>query len=820
MSLTPDQVRAVTRVGQDVCVIAGPGSGKTRVLVARFRWLVEEQNVAPARILTITFTEKAAYEIRRRLAQEFSGNAALRSELERAPVGTIHAFCTRLLKENAIAANLDPEFSILNDRDASLLLRETIHESLNFYLSAEPERLQALYDHWAALSPVEAFEDLYRAARLDGFVPQSGATDADAAHRDTLFQVLARVHAGFSAGKLARSVVDFDDLEEFSIRLLESSDRLRAEAQMRFEHILMDEVQDTNPLQWRLVELLRTPGCFFAVGDINQAIYGFRHARPDGFRALRQQVEDSGGLIDRLTENFRSRPEILEAANEVTGNLPGIEPLKLAPRRTFSTSASAPVSRFSAGSRSADPEAEAREVARRILAVVGTFQVEKDDAVRPAGFGDIALLFRTTTRFPIFARAFQSTGIPYLQSGGRTLFQRQEIFDLLAWLKLLANPRDEIALATVLRSPFAGVDAAALLSLRQPGTNLWERAQLSNHTAVRDVAERVAQQRRVVGDVPPDRLLAEALDATGYGSGQDAASTANVRRLLEMVAARSASTAEPVASLVQYLEAIEEADAPVVNSTDTVQMLTIHQAKGLEFPIVFLPSLDLAANTRGSGVYYSGETGLGAKWRSDSGEDDYKDPVAAILSERATKERAEESSRLLYVAMTRAEQKLILSAASTQRGWTKAVSKIPLDGQVADAETSAAPPAAGPPPLWVSRPSPAPAHDRSVSASGLAIFQQCPRRYFLECYVGWNSTPSRPKIAFEIEIAGILVSDERVPVDVAAHRAKMEGIIGAWKIAQERQEFPLRESAACRQCPYFGGPCPAALGEGQLELFG
>jgi superfamily I DNA/RNA helicase len=792
MTLTQAQQRAVERTGQDVCVVAGPGSGKTRVLVERFRWLVEAQGVAPGQILTITFTEKAAYEIRRRLARIFAHDASRRSEVERAPVGTIHGFCTRLLKENAIAAQLDPEFSILDDRDATLLLHDAVHRALNEFLTSEPERLKRLYERWDVINPAAAIAALYRKVRLDGFAIPDREGDAG-----TIGDILRLTHETLAAVKRAQSALDFDDLEEFSIRLLESSETLRAQVQLRYEHILMDEVQDTNPLQWRLVNLLRTPGCFFAVGDVNQAIYGFRDARPDGFLNLRREVESAGGAVDMLAENFRSRAEILEAAAEATHGEPGIEPVSLQPCREF-RDGSAAVERFFVAGRAADEEAEARWVAKRILSLTGSFAVEHDGSTRPARFADIALLFRTTARFPIFAAEFHAAGIPYLVTGGRALFARQEVMDAVSWLKVLANPRDEVALAAVLLSPFAGFDAEAVIRLRDPGRNLWESVCASKAPEIRRLTELIHWQRAQIGDTAPGLLIGQALDTTGYDAGLDDPSRANVSRLIAILDSRADAAGETPAGLVRYLKRIAErgeADAPPANSTNAVRMMTMHAAKGLEFPIVFLPSLDVDPKADTSGVFYSAAHGLGAKWRDESG-DGVKDETAEILSAQAKEDRAAESSRLLYVAMTRAEQKLILSAAKSQRGWTKRILRLEVPNAREEFPESVTREAEDRETIIVRRPAPVP-HGDEVSASDLALFTLCPRRYFLQSYVGWGDPPEPMR-----------------PAETSS------GLVEKLHHAHDKQEFPLHEGGHCIQCPYFQGACPATAGQGQLELFG
>ncbi|HSP66862.1 MAG TPA: UvrD-helicase domain-containing protein, partial [Bryobacteraceae bacterium] len=391
MTLSEDQRRAVERSGQNVCVVAGPGSGKTRVLTERFAWLVESRAGDPARILAITFTEKAATEIKSRLIQRFSGQPARREAIERAWVSTIHGFCARVLQENAIRAGLAPDFTVLDQPAADRLAREAAEATLDAMYREQPEKMRRLLealdlstqddgrqpdlagsllsvyesmrlsgmaeipdagapaDHWMearrlanllATGPLPggadgprlrewaarflSQPDLESLGRFDFNLTRVGRSPAAArlkkevlpaleaqwigeryaGLRELLRTAITRVGVAYRAKKRQASAVDFADLEEFTIRLLESDEAVRRQLSGRFDQVLMDELQDTNRLQWRLVTLLGTT--FFGVGDINQSIYGFRYADPDVFAEYRDELRSTGAEIDQLKENHRS----------------------------------------------------------------------------------------------------------------------------------------------------------------------------------------------------------------------------------------------------------------------------------------------------------------------------------------------------------------------------------------------------------------------------------------------------------------------------------------------------------------------------------
>ncbi len=822
MSLTPAQQAAVTRLGQDVCVMAGPGSGKTRVLVERFRWLVETQGIAPARLLAITFTEKAAAELRHRLLDAFDERPELLAEVDAAPILTIDALCVRLLRENALALGVDPDFTVLDELPASLLLGEAIDSVLNGWLARDPEQLRELFRTWKTSDPradlqlaytgfrmsmhesvryeqpsadgvrasieeaVRAAEQASRAklsagaqAMLDAarewlertrsgplFSPIAPTKRQKGPLKDAIQQaeqrlarlpysrpraflagIVAEVDAAYRAAKQLRSSFDFHDLEAEVLSLLTRSERAASAIRERYDYMLMDEVQDTNPLQWRLANLLRRPGRFFAVGDINQAIYGFRHARPEGFREYRDAVAATGAPVDLLRENFRSRSAILTFAERVTGNEPGLEPPQLTAGRQFLRDDEEAVSCYEIDEPDARerPAAEAAWVADQVVTLLTNgFRVDvrgRDQKIRCA---DIAILCSTTGRFRQLEAALAARRVPYLMTGGKSFFSEQEVLDGLLWLKALAQPLDEVSLAGVLRSPLVGIDPGTLWALRLANSSLAEAVSTSRMALLEECAALWRQQRDRADDVSPDQLLLEAFDWADAWSHWSPAQHANIAKLLRLL--REQWLAEP-GPLAQVLDRFEdqrrlarEPNAPAIQSPDAVQLMTMHAAKGLEFPVVFLPALDLRSQSDGHDLIYSPSRGLGVTWRSDV------DPVCDAATEawiEEEKERSQhEANRLLYVAITRAEQKLIVSFPRVDRAsaWIRQVKAAipptlvtrpwPNPGPLTTAD-------APPPVERIPVEPPDPAICLPATVTQIQRLLDCPRRYFLDFVIGW-----------------------------------------------------------------------------------
>src|SRR5579864_6942433 len=882
MDFTPRQLEAIDirKAGQDACVVAGPGSGKTLVLVERYQRLVIESGVHPQRMLAITFTEKAARNMKERLAESFRELPEHRRQLEQANVSTIHGFCARLLRENSVLAGIDPEFRVLDARQATILQRRAAADALDRMLAEQPDAVGRLMRSLASPDLAREIPDVYdamrcagvRAEELRGFalpdaalldklrddlrtitaedfsgwtpdrlaklhevlaaaLPIAELHDAPltvehlrviaefptslaglkrktraydllmgikdrilpdlerawitryyARERETLIAVIERFDQLYSERKRQMGALDYSDLESFTVRLLEENAGLRERVRSEFQHVLMDEFQDTNGQQAKLLDLVRGPDRFYAVGDVNQSIYGFRHADPEVFRAYRDEVEREGKHIVELLENWRSRADILRAVETILEHADGIEHRALVAAKDFPEKLDPSVEVLAAIAEAQDAalQLEARLVARRIRELVGTLQLAK----RTAGFGDIAVLVRNTEVVAAFTRAFDDAGIPYLLNQGKGFFETREVVDLTHLLRAISNPRDEISLAAALRSPFAGISDETLLRLKSAG-NLGSALRGLEHVDAAfpaDKLERLQRFRRqlrhwreardVVGF---DSLLMRALDETGYGADPGSRALANIEKFLTL--AREASTRVTLAEFVDELELMREADArdadaPPEDAVHAVRIMTVHAAKGLEFPVVFLAALHKGIQSGVGPLAFSPRVGLGARWLNPATAESKRDWFLKTIEDEAGRRETEEGNRLFYVGMTRAEEHLVFSLSSfgKRKEWAAVLEEaIGEDFSVPHNKvrriaaphgegfllrlfaTSAAPePLArdagdvSPIPIeTLSRPAVSNQHDSGASVTSVARFADCPRRYYLERYLGWRASGPR-----------------------------------------------------------------------------
>ena len=811
MTFTAGQHQAVESWDRgDICVVAGPGSGKTLVLVERIRWLVEAKGIDPAHILAITFTEKAARQMLERLVGGAGPDGDKRQAYHRTRISTIDGFCAGFLREQALEAPIDPEFQVMDAWQADMELRHVIGEVLDGHYAAEPASALRFLESFAgsrsraeeiSLSSVhEQVFRLYQSMRVTGVArgrPKSSEGPDPAefqAQRAWIAGVLEKVGRQYRGWKRAAGLVDFSDLGELAVGVLEKGRGRR----LPFQHILVDENQDTNPLQAKLIALLRehaSDGCvLFAVGDINQSIYGFRDADPEVFRNFREEVRAAGGEVVELRENFRSRPEILLAAERLLAGAAGIETRPLVARRGLppKDDPSVEVTVVRHRKKAIARQREARHVATRVMELRGRLRI--GDPARTSAWRDFAVLVRTHNLVREFYKHLREAAIPCQVAGGTGFFEAQEVRDFMCLLQVISNPRDEIRLAAVLCSPLVGVSDETLLRLKLDVGNLADglRGEVivrgEDGERLRTFVERLARWRESSDSIPPDLLIWRILRETGYeaftlSQSDGSQKAAGVRKLAEL--SRSLYDAGHF-SFGQLVERLSEWQAsrprqPEAesreNTEDAVQIMTMHNAKGLEFPIVFLPALDHLPRGSGDALAYLPASGLGVKWVDAQTGEDAPDPTFQVSSERRKKREKEENNRLLYVAMTRAEEHLVLSAAlgtkvtgsagllrdrlglkfdqsdQAPREEEKDGLRFRLFRTSQDAEPAPVDPTelVQPEVHLVDPLEPRESIDTSAAVTSIALYAQCPRKYYLSRYLGFESALGPVRFAAEDE---------------------------------------------------------------------
>jgi ATP-dependent helicase/nuclease subunit A len=739
LAFTAEQEQAVARRAEPLLVSAAAGSGKTSVLVERFIRAVREDGTGPGRILAITFTERAAGELRARVRARLLalGDREAARDTEAAFVGTFHGFCARVLRAHPLAAGLDPDFTILEEGLAGRLRELAFKAATRQFLGGERSAavdLLAAYgvDRVGTMVEQVAQELRSKGQRLPRLPVPAPAEPADVLALDAagacglLDELLERFNHAYEELKRARGAVDFDDLELIARELLVEREDIRAAWSDRFELLMVDEFQDTNPRQLGILMALER-GNLFTVGDELQSIYGFRHADVSLFRARRAELRERGGSL-ALAQNFRSREPLLEVVNAVfAGRFTDYAPLLAArPERPSGhdpesnrerSDASEPAVELSltdmggwegredlaaeiaAGLPHAQlwRQAEARLLARRVAGLI-----EAGDARA----GDVVVLLRASGDLEVFERALQLRGLRTLAAVG-AFWGHQQIGDLLAYLRALANPRDEEALYGALASPLGGCsrDGLALLAdaARQGNRGVWDTALAAIAEAHPPSSQRSSEAEPIAGLAPGDRralvdfcalleserraapgktlseLIERAIEATGYrehvlGLEWGERRLANVHKLLRLARRFEAREGRDLRGFLDHVEYLKDAvkvepDAPVAGvEPDAVRLMTVHAAKGLEFPVVCLADLGRQPNSQTPDLLVDGDR-LGVRLlRLDGAGSTPALDYEALCRERRQRE-AEEEDRILYVAMTRARERLLLSGAVDFARW-------------------------------------------------------------------------------------------------------------------------------------------------------
>jgi DNA helicase-2/ATP-dependent DNA helicase PcrA len=634
--LNPQQHAAVEHAGSPLLIVAGAGSGKTRVLAHRIAYLLAHRGVEPGQVLAITFTNKAAAEMRQRVSALVGGRAAVMW------VSTFHSMCVRILRrEAAKLSGLTSNFSIYDADDTRRLVTMVARD-----LDLDPKRY-----------PARTLAAKISNLKNDLVDPDTAAGVAG----NDLERRVAEVYAGYQRRLVASNAVDFDDLIMRTVELLQTLPDVAEHYRRRFRHILVDEYQDTNHAQYVLIRELVGPETaesaeLCVVGDADQSIYAFRGATIRNIEEFERDFPTARTIL--LEQNYRSTQTILSAANAVIARNPG--------RRDKRLWSAAGDGELIVGYVADNEHDEAAFVASEIDQLVDRSQ---------ARFGDVAVFYRTNNSSRVFEEVFIRLGLPYKVVGGVRFYERREVRDALAYLRVLDNPEDTVSLRRILNTPRRGIGdrAEAVIATYAERERISFAAALRVAAAGQDIPLLNPRSRNAITAfvVLLDELrekaagaeVAEVLDAvldrTGYRAEldvsedpQDGSRLDNLNELIT-VAREFAAEPSPVAavqdggaepgSLAAFLERVAlVADADQVpdddgSSSGVVTLMTLHTAKGLEFPVVFL-----------------------------TGWEDGLFPHLRALGD--TTELAEER-RLAYVGLTRAQHRLYLSRAITRSAW-------------------------------------------------------------------------------------------------------------------------------------------------------
>ena len=613
-TLNDKQKEAVFHTEGPLLVLAGAGSGKTRVLTHRIAYLMEEKKVKPWNILAITFTNKAAGEMRERV-DKLVGDAA-----GKVWVSTFHSACVRILRRDIGWIGFDTNFAIYDTEDQKSLMKSVCKQ-----LQVDTK----LYKERALMSAISAAKD-------ELVSPQEFALRAQGNFRQ---ETVARVYAEYQRQLKSSNALDFDDLIMKTVELFQANSDILNEYQERFRYIMVDEYQDTNTAQFKLVSLLAAKyRNLCVVGDDDQSIYKFRGANIQNILGFEKTFPDA--TVIKLEQNYRSTQNILNAANTVIAHNKGRKEKKL-----WTANGEGDKVRVRSFMSAYD---EAEIIVGEIAA-----KVRNQDAQ----YGDFAVLYRTNAQSRIFEEKFLMTNIPYKIIGGVNFYARKEIKDLLAYLKTIDNARDDIAVRRILNVPKRGIGATTINRVQEYAST----RECSFYDALRAVdlipnigrgqaklesfVAMIEHFKNDTEDMSVLELLEEVIKETGYidalihecESEEATSRIENIDELRNKIAAYEESCAlqNEAPTLGGFLEDVAlVADIDSLDeSTDYVVLMTLHSAKGLEFPHVYLAGM---------------EDGLFPSYMTITADDPAE---------------LEEERRLCYVGITRAEKDLTLTCA-------------------------------------------------------------------------------------------------------------------------------------------------------------
>ena len=619
--LNPQQRAAVVHQGSPLLVVAGAGSGKTKVLTTRIAYLLAARGVQPGEVLAITFTNKAAGEMKERVAALVGNRARVMW------VSTFHSACVRILRAEARKLGFTTTFSIYDQADAQRLMTLVCRD-----LDLDPKR-------FPARSLSNQVSDL-----KNELVDYETARDQA---ENVLQKQVAEVYATYQARLREANAMDFDDLIMTTVNLLQAFPDVAEHYRRRFRHVLVDEYQDTNHAQYTLVRLLSEPvglempaAELCVVGDADQSIYAFRGADIRNINDFEVDFPDAEVVL--LEQNYRSTQTILSAANAVIARNP-----ERKDKRLWTDSGDGELIVGYVADNEHDEAAFVASEVDRLL---------DDEGIKHS---EVAVFYRTNAQSRVFEEVFVRVGLPYRVVGGVRFYERKEVRDALAYLRVLANPADTVSLRRILNTPRRGIgDRAeacieAFASRERIGFAAAVRRcdevpgmATRSAKAVTDFADLMDELRALVeGNMPPAEVLEAVLDRTGYlaelAASTDPQDESRVENLAELVGvAREFNERVPDGGVPEFMEQVSlvaDADTVPGEGDGVVTLMTLHAAKGLEYPAVFLTGLE--------------------------------DGVFPHLRTLGDERELQEERRLAYVGITRARQRLYLSRAHVRSAW-------------------------------------------------------------------------------------------------------------------------------------------------------
>lgn len=604
--LNPQQAEAVINTEGPMLIMAGAGSGKTKVLTCRVANLLQK-GVRPYRILAITFTNKAAAEMRERV-NNMSGPAAKDVWLF-----TFHAFCARFLRmEIDKLPGYGGNFAIYDTADSQNLIKQILKE-----MNLDDKRFQPS----GILSRISNAKNALQDAAA--FARQAG---------DFYEQKVADIYSRYEQKLQLNNALDFDDLLMLSIKLLQENKEVREKYQDRFDYLLVDEYQDTNHAQYLLTKFLAAKHRnICVVGDADQSIYGWRGADIQNILDFEKDYPDA--KVIKLEQNYRSTQIILDAANAVIENNTGRKPKNL----WTENKSGADIIYFQA--------VDERDEARFVIEQVQNLQRTENKKL-----GDMAILYRTNTQSRIFEEMLIKSGISYNMVGGLKFYERKEIKDIIAYLRVIFNPADSLSLLRIINVPKRGIGDASLAKIQAyaAANNVSLFEAVSNAAAIDGLSSRfvsklddlagiIFELMNLAGEAPVEDLIDRVLRDTGYleeleneRTPQAQSRIDNLHELISVAQEFAASEEENnLENFLAHVALVSDIDDTELGE-DAITLMTLHSSKGLEFPVVFLVGME-------EGLF----------------------PHARTLMDET---EIEEERRLCYVGITRAKEKLFLSS--------------------------------------------------------------------------------------------------------------------------------------------------------------